>query len=59
MLYYVIAYQDGGETLKGLHSTTDEDYAGAICEEYSNKYPHGAFDVFTQDEYDHAVASNP
>lgn len=58
MLYYVVTFADGSETFKGLHSTTEEDYANAICDEYSEKYPHGYFDVFTQDEYDHAVAAN-
>lgn len=55
MLYYVVSFTDGGETCKGLHSTTDEDYAYDICDEYSEKYPHGYFDVFTEDEYDSAI----
>ena len=58
MLYYIVSFSVEDGDFKGLHSTTEEDYAYAICEEYCDKYPHGYFDVFTEDEYDHALANS-
>jgi hypothetical protein len=58
MLYYIVAFSSEDGTFKGLHSTTEEDYANAICEDYCEKFPYRYFDVFTEDEYDYALANN-
>jgi hypothetical protein len=56
-MYNVIRFDNGGETLTVLETTSTEDSADCRLDYWSNVFPNAYLDILTSTELSHARAN--
>jgi hypothetical protein len=56
MTYFVIRFDDGGNTLTVLNKYANEDAADVAYDKYTEQFPNAYIDILSEPEYVHAVS---
>jgi hypothetical protein len=55
MTYFVIRFDDGGNTLTVLNKYANEDAADVAYDKYTEQFPNAYIDILSEPEYVHAT----